>query len=165
MYWRSRAQNEYEQILYGVTNHILRIYQYQDKKQWNIDLGDWDSASVVYVYNDIVVVNNPGITQKTRIYKGNTLLWEKEGGYALSPFATIYKTDQILLESYGYDGQGNNYVLLNDNGVIEYESPHYEKIISIDDKYIQLERGNYWGVIDYEGNFIIQAIKNALEDD
>jgi ABC-type phosphate transport system substrate-binding protein len=165
LYWRSRAQMEYEQVLYGVSDHKLRIYRYNDGSRRNIDLGDWDLVVVAYVNNDIVVVNKLGNTQKSRVYKGNTLLCEKDGWYNISSFQSIDRTDLILLENYGDYSQGYNYILLNNKGELIYESPYLEKIMSIDDKYIQLERGNYWGVIDYQGNYIIRAIKNGLIND
>jgi hypothetical protein len=165
LYWGSRTQKEKQQVLYGVTDHKLRIFRYNDGSRRNINIGEWDLVTVSYLSDDIVVVNQLGETQKSRVYKGNTLVCEKNGWYNPSSFSSMAGTDLILLENYGDYNQGNNYILLNKKGEIIYESPYLEKIRSIDDNYIQLERGNYWGVIDYEGNYIIRTIRNGLSND
>lgn len=164
-YWRGRTNNDHEQILYRVWDHTLMIFDYQKGTRMEIDLGDWQNISVLYVYKDIVVVQKQDGTQSTRIYKGNTLLNEKEGVYYLSYFANAYQTDNILLVNYGNSDLNYTYLLYNGEGELVYESPYPENILSIDDKYIQLERGNYWGVIDKKGKYIIKGIRNSLSND
>ena len=85
--------------------------------------------------------------------------------YNLAPCDLGCLANYIPLVNYGSDVQGQSYMIINTKGELIYESPNTENIVSIDEKYIQLERGNYWGVMDYEGNFIIRVIKNELIND
>ena len=130
-----------------------------------IDLVDWENILVTYLFNDIVIVQNMDAEQRTRVYKGNKLLYEKPGVYYLEPNNSEYLKKFIPLVKYDTGELGPLYMIINTKGEIVYESPDPENVLSIDEKYIQVERGNYWGVIDYKGNFIIRAIKNELIND
>jgi ABC-type phosphate transport system substrate-binding protein len=164
-YWRSRDKEKSEQILYDVTDHILRIYHYEDGSSRKIDLGDWENVTVNYVYQDIVIVQKTDGEQKVRIYKGNTLVDEREGQYYLGYYENAFQTDSVMLTKYSTTGLYSENLLYNSKGELIYESPCPENIISIDQKYIQLERGNYWGVMDYEGNYVIKTVKKELAND
>jgi len=165
IYWIDGGQTKGEQILYGMEGHTLNILHYSDGSQVKINLEDWENISVSYVFKDIVIVLKIDGEQRTRIYKGNKLLFDKQGVYNLAPCDLGYLANYIPLVNYGSDVQGQSYMIINTKGELIYESPNTENIVSIDEKYIQLERGNYWGVMDYEGNFIIRVIKNELIND
>jgi hypothetical protein len=108
-----------------------------------------------------VVVQKMDGEQRTRVYKGNTILFDKPGLYYLTYFDSVFQTDDILLVNYGDTGMDYRYLLYNGQGTLVYESPSSENVISIDEKHIQIERGDYWGVIDKKGNYIIKSVKTA----
>lgn len=164
-YWRGNDSDELEQILYGVTDHILRLYDYRNKTFMKIDLGDWQNINIEYVNQDMVVVHKIDGEQRTRVYKDGRLISDKKGLYYLAYNPNNYKQDYFLLTCYGNTGTENYHILYSNQGEILYESKSSENIISIDEYYIQLERGNYWGVMDHKGDYIIRRIKNSLSND
>ena len=164
-YWRSTDMDRLDQILYYISNHNLNLLRYSDGSKMKIDIGDWENIMVNYVYKDIVVVHKMDGEQRTRIYKGTKLISDKAGLYYLTYMNNVYLTDNILLINYDSIDINYRYLLLNGNGDVEYESATPENIISIDDRYIQLERGNYWGVINHRGEYIIRSVKKELTND
>ncbi|MHB8129973.1 MAG: hypothetical protein ACYDEX_13325, partial [Mobilitalea sp.] len=165
-YWIGGGNAKSEQVLYGRTDHTVNILRYQDGSQMKIDVDDWENISVAYLYKDIVVLHKMDEEQRTRIYKNNMLLYDRPGLYYLNANDFDYLADRITLVNYAIGVEaGYNYMIINSKGELIYESQKPENVISMDEKYIQLESGNYWCVLDYEGNIIIRAIKNELTND
>lgn len=155
-----------DHILYGVSENILRLYRLDQGSRFRIDLGDWNSVTVSHIKDDIITVHKTVGAEKTRIYKGEKLLYEFSGAYYPHYFGYGREFDSgIVLSYYDYRKNGATYLILDENGQLLYESPGSENIISVDQKYIQLERGNYWGVLDFSGNFILKGIRSNMTND
>jgi len=167
-YWNYNEwgeQGESELVLYGVDNHTLRILRYKENKSIEINLGDWNKVNVQFLYGDIAIVEKVDNSGQTRIYKGNTLLYELDGLYYNLQMNESNLLDRILLMRYGATSKDNYYLVINKNGELLYKSAYQEEILSIDENYIQINRGNYSGIINYAGEFIIKSIQNRLTDD
>jgi hypothetical protein len=57
------------------------------------------------------------------------------------------------------------YVMLDPEGNVLYQSTDPEEVTAIDDRYIQVIRGNYTCVIDYKGKVIFKTISSQLSND
>jgi ABC-type phosphate transport system substrate-binding protein len=165
-YWRSFDKKDgIQQILYRIQNGILIVYNYNSGKQYKITLEETNNISVLYVYHDIIVISKNGSEPRTWIYKDNQLLYDLEGSYNLNYGYDFTMEHNLLLGAYGSLMNANKYIILNDKGDLLYKSVSPEAILSIDEKYIQLQRGNYWGVINYQGDYFVKAVKNDLTKD
>jgi ABC-type phosphate transport system substrate-binding protein len=154
-----------DRVLYEVENKELRILFYHDRTEYTLDLKDWTNAYINYIWNDVfVVINNDNNHPKTRIYNGTSLLYEFDGNYDYSYINHIDNNKFLLLRMYQVDNNFSHF-LLDKNSNIIYQSETPEEIISIDDNLIQLNRGNYTGVIDFNGNFIVRMLKNSMGND
>lgn len=153
-------------MLYGVSENTLRLYRLEQGTKLRIDLGDWSTVRVSHIKDDIITVHNTVGAEKTRVYKGEKLLYELRGVYYPHYFGYGNQANPgVVLSNYDYRRNGATYLILDVNGQQLYESPGAENIISVDQKYIQLERGNYWGVLDLSGNFILKGIRNNMAND
>jgi ABC-type phosphate transport system substrate-binding protein len=162
---QSIGESEYEQILYQEEDDKLRIYHYNDGWCRELNIGNWRNVVIDYIVDDLVIINSEGENRGTRIYKNDKLIAELDDNYYFYPYLSeLNHTDQILLRG-EMPGEYYSYLLFDSRGNITYQSAYPERLISVDPDYIQLERGNYAGVIDFEGNYIIKTIKNDLISD
>lgn len=163
--WDWNETNDTRRVIYRVEGNVLSIIRYYDGQNIVIDLGDWSNIEVNYVFGDVVIINNKEEdNKKTRVYNKRTLMHELEGWYTLSYLNGGSTSESILLENIGYFRECYN-VIINHNGDILYQSAFPEEIINFDRHFIQINRGNYTGVIDYEGQYIIRSIRNELSND
>jgi ABC-type phosphate transport system substrate-binding protein len=163
-FWRSGS--EYEQILYRFENGKLKVYNYENGDVYQIELKSWSNATVSFVYKDLIFVTNNGFNQRMRIYKGSKLIYDLDGYYYIDSINNDSSGKKgILLTQYGNEVEGNKYRMISEEGTIIYQTQKKENLINIDDKYIQLYQGNYWGVMDYQGNYIVKMIKQSMSND
>lgn len=162
-YWRSGEK--YEQILYGINKNRLNILNYETGEEMHIDIQKGEKPVVLYVYGDLVFVTLEGKKPKTRVYKGNQMLHQWNGQSSIDYLNNPMNLKRGVLLII-YDEQfGNKYIMVGNSGEILCQFDKKESIIQIDDRYIQLDSGNYWGVMDYEGNYIVKAIRESMSND
>ncbi len=149
--------------LYQLDDNHLRIYNYRTKEALKISLEDRKEAYIDYIFNDLVFVKDSN-SSSLRIYKGNQLIKKVDGGFSTIPPENP-DAEYILLKKYGNNETDNEYIILSNQGKIIYQSSGLENILSLDQNYIQVERGNYTCVIDYKGNYLIKNLKNDLRND
>jgi hypothetical protein len=154
-------------------NNIRMLYRYDSDRiefigcdtgmQFDIDLPNAVDYTVDYTFGDLIFIkyNHNGI-YKTKVYLKDTLQYDLEGNYYLNQ---VTDNDRILISTDAGDYLNAYYYLLDDKGRIRYHSDNPERIICIDEKYIQLARGNYTAVINYNGSYIIKNISEELADD
>lgn len=150
--------NDHEQVLYNYTNGVLNILRYNNGKEYHFNIDDWKDFSVGYIFEDMIILWKEGKELETKIYKDNNLLYDLEGIYYVEN-TKVKISDRMALVKYGSETEKNYYFLLDRKGNKLYVSPMDEEISSIDDKLIQISRENNWGVIDYDGNYIIKEVK------
>lgn len=162
-YWRSGE--EYEQILYGINKNRLNILNYETGEEVHIELKKDENPVVQYVYGDLIFVNLEGKKPKTRVYKGSQILHEWKGYLAIDYLNNPMNLKRCVLLTI-YDEQfGNKALLIGNSGEILYQFDKKDSLIQIDDRYIQLDSGNYWGVMDYEGKYIVKTIRENISND
>ena len=150
-------------FLYKFDDKLLRIYNYSIKEDMEISLEDREEAYIEYIFGKLVFVKDSD-SSSLRIYKGNQLIKRVEGSYSTIP-PEDSDAEYIMLKKYGNNETDNKYIILSNQGEILYQSNGLENILSLDQNYIQVERGNYSCVIDYQGNYIIKKLKNELKND
>ncbi|MDF2544275.1 MAG: ABC-type phosphate transport system periplasmic component-like protein [Herbinix sp.] len=164
-YWSANSDPSHAQVLYSQEDQLLRIYPYPNGEAYTIDVKDWEDAVVQYIFGDLAIVSEQSLDNRTRIYKGSTLITEIPSKYYLLQFGENDVSDRILLVSYGNSTDQNKYIILGQDGNILYQSAYPEGITSYDENFIQINRGNYTGVIDYRGNYIMKNIRSDLSND
>ncbi len=162
-YWDTYDGDKPEIILYREDNHLLKMLNYKDGTYMEINLGDWEGVSVDKVFKDICIVTKDS-TQQLRIYKGNKLMNELQGNFYVTYVNPALK-DRIVLTRYTTENNHNYYLIIKENGDIIYQSRYAEELISVDPQFLQINRGNYSGVIDYNGNFIVKELNSSLSMD
>ena len=156
-----------EEILYNIRNHKINILNYNTGKRFELDTGDCDKITVDSLFGDLIVVVDAD-HNKTKIYKGNQVIKELKGQYSIFTREYGNYSGNLLLYMYNYIDQydsSNSYIMFKKDGEMLYQSKVPENILTLDDNYIQLSRGDYFGVIDYAGNYIVKSIKEDLGSD
>ncbi|MBE5968296.1 MAG: hypothetical protein E7255_15305 [Lachnospiraceae bacterium] len=156
--YRNYWENREDIILYSKQDNKLNIMKYHTNEQYELDISDWDKVCVKYMHGNISVVQQVN-GDKTKIYNKETLLLTLDGLYEPSPLLDRNKAEGILLVDYGANLHSNQYILLNKSGNVSYQSSGREEILSIDASYIQVDRGNYDGVMDYSGKYLLYTDK------
>lgn len=150
--------NDREQVLYNYTNGVLNILSYNNGKEYHINIDDWKDYSLGYIFNDMCILWEEVSGLETKIYKDNKLLYNLEGIYYVENTKAML-SDRIIMVKCGDDKKDNYYIILDKQGNKLYVSPIDEEIYSMDNNFILISRENNWGVIDYDGNYIIKEEK------
>ena len=77
----------------------------------------------------------------------------------------FYNSDGIakVLFWKNYEEEECEYILKN--GELKYKTNENEKLIHVDDTFIQLVRGNFNIVMDYDGNYMVKELHVEYMED
>ena len=91
---------------------------------------------------------------QTGYYKGNDLLFQNESG------GHWWEENYYVLTDYRA-----NTIVVDRLGNVLYHSNLGEIVQKIYDEFIIVERGNYWSIIDYDGNCALRMLSSYMADD
>ncbi len=162
-YRSANKQYVYESCLYHTQDDWMDVRMNETGEIFTLKLEHSDDYYVDFLCGDYIVVKpDDKENQETRIYYQENLLCVLDRTYYV--YEEQYSGGILLYEN--LENYNNlNYFKINPQGQITYRSAFKEKILSMDEKYIQVNRGNYSAVIDYQGNYIMKTIWDGLSDD
>ncbi len=150
-----------EPVFYRYDKDGINVYDYNTKKHMDINIEDAKEYSVHRIMGDFVLLHTVDyLNYKTLIFMKNELLYNLSGNY----YSRTDVEGKLLFENFTNEGT-YQYFVINSQGQELYKSEYPEYVSGSDDYYIQMIRGNYTVVMDYEGNIILKTIKQELKTD
>ncbi len=121
------------------------LWQSNGEKVTNIS---WDSLEITS--EDTIKVSSNGRTQLLSL--DGTIIEEQK-----------YKSESKLSNGYSivesFDGDWG----ITDSDGIEIITPQYDIIITIDEKFLKVKKGNHWGIITSTGQIIAESIYHSVD--
>lgn len=136
--------------LYYKTETGFEIYDYESKESYQFDIGEMGIVELQSPMQNYFLITNE-LDDETNIYLyyKNTLIAENA-----NLAVQVLKNNLILTnysEEYAFDEIS---IIYNKEGKRMYESPCYEMIEEIGEKYILTQREGIRTIVDYKGNVI-----------
>lgn len=155
--------------LYTVEDSKIIIYNIDTKDTLTINT-DYDSSYEIYVMpmlEDFYIVT-ASITDKNYYvnsiyYKDNLIMASTFLNYNAFNNCIVINNSAEHYDSLNYLFKIN--YIYNDQGELIYTSPVKEEIINVTDYFILVRRGNYIGIVDFNGDFIQKTLNPELSND
>lgn len=150
-----------EPVFYRYEQDRIKVYEYAEEKRTDLVFQEAEKYTINQITGNFTILNTIDYNNtRTKIFMNDKLLFDLPGYFT----GRTIGEDKLLFESYGPDAN-LNYLLVNLQGEILYQSEYPEYINDIGNYYIQITRGNYTVVMDYDGNNIVKTIKQELKAD
>lgn len=152
------------------SNHVYRMYDnqilvfnLQTQEEFEFYTNDLVSPFIVSLKEDFFIIRDGNEPFTTKLYHKDKLIHAYTG---YTPWD--YNTEQGYIQFYSdydeFSQTGLSYII-DFNGNEIYKSTYHEQILNIDDNYLTVLRGNYFGLIDYNGEFVYKMLNPALMND
>lgn len=145
---------------------IVFNYKYNTKKEFS--LNGYKDPYVISPFEDVYIIRNCVKPYQITAYYKDKQIFQKDNYMWSYLYYGIEEVQYQILypysDSVGMDVAVKN-TIINNKGEIVYTSPTKESIFSIDDNYLLVKRGNYTGLVDFNGNFVFKLLDSDLGDD
>jgi hypothetical protein len=154
--------------VYRFDKNIVVVYNYEKKIKKEYSLNGYKDPYMISPFEDVYIIRNcvepyqvSAYYKDKKIFQKNNYIWSYlYYGREEIPYQVLYPYD----DSGSMDIAAKNTVI-NNKGEIVYTSPAKETILYIDDNYLLVNRGNYTGLVDFNGNFVFKLLDSDLGDD
>ncbi len=154
--------------VYRIEDSKITIYNYLTGSRCEFTLQGYTAPTVFSPFRDLYLIRNDkepfqlnAFYKDKLIFSGDNYLWSYPYyGTANNEFQIIYPDKS----SGSYEISAIN-TIINKEGEIVYTSPYEETIYSVDENYVLVKRGNYIGLVDFNGNFVYKMIDPSLGND
>jgi hypothetical protein len=148
-------------IFSGIHDNVIILYNSITKESYSITLKNYTSPSLTYLTPDLFYVTNSEPPYLFCIYYKDKLILESPN----------YEYTHIIMAD-GYFAiremsDFNNefiYTIIDSLGNVKYTSPYKETLLTGDKDYLLVRRGNYIGLVDYNGDFVYKVLVPSLID-
>lgn len=149
-------------IFSGIHDNVITIYNSITKESYSIILNNYTSPSLTYLTQDLFYVTNSEPPYSFSIYyKDKQILESQNHEYTyinmVDDYFAIREMSEFTNEFI--------YTIIDSFGNVKYTSPFKETLLTGDKDYLLVRRGNYIGLVDYNGDFAYKVLLPSLIDD
>lgn len=154
--------------VYRIDDNTIKILKYNHNTEYSYTITGMTNPTVYSPFEDLYIIRYGNEPTSVKVFYKNSVILEKENYYwSYLNYGIKDNAYQIMYPDTGsYEDQVSAInTILDKQGNIVYKSHYKETIYAIDDNYIVVERGNYIGLVDFNGNFVFYTLNPNLSDD
>lgn len=145
-----------------INNNVLTIYNSETKESYSITLENYTFPSLTSLTPELFFVLNGDEPYLFSIYyKDKLILRSSNHGYSYNPIDDNY----FAFRETDFNDYSSIYTIIDSFGNVKYTSLYKEILITADKDYLLVQRGNYIGLVDYNGNFVFKILNPSLIND